>query len=332
MRQRNANERRSTGKHLTVGFAALIILAGITLAVNSVAEWPGDNHWENCRWRNFCERTCRYMLRSSLKEATSDYWLALANANNLPTWEERSEARAEACEEFEENVELCFDQYEARLEVCELLEEGIYHPEIDPENFVDYIDNPYLPMVPGTTFIYEAETEDGTERIEVYVTHETREILGVECTVVRDTVTLDGELIEDTFDWFAQDVEGNVWYFGELSMEYEDGELVGLEGSWEAGEDGAKPGIIMLSDPQVGEYYRQEFALGEAEDIGGVLSLTETATVPYGVFMNCLMTEDFTAIEPDDLENKFYATDVGLVLEVNPESGERVELVDITTE
>ena len=130
----------------------------------------------------------------------------------------------------------------------------------------------------------------------------------------------------------AQDVEGNVWYFGELSMEFEDGEPVGLEGSWEAGEDGAKPGIVMWANPEVGEVYRQEFFLTEAEDMGEVLSLDQTVTVPYGRFENCVMTKDFTPIEPDVEENKFYASGVGVVLEIDVESGERAELVDVRTD
>lgn len=208
-----------------------------------------------------------------------------------------------------------------------------YAPVIEPANFVEGVDNQYFPLTPGTTYIYEGETEDGTERIEVYVTHETKEILGVNCVVVRDTVSLDGELVEDTFDWYAQDKDGNVWYMGEDSKEYEDGEAVSTEGSWEAGVDGAMPGIIMEAKPLVGDSYRQEYYAGEAEDMGEVLSLTESATVPHGSFDNLLMTKDWTPLEPGIAEHKYYAPGVGVVLEVLVEGGsERVELVDVTTE
>jgi hypothetical protein len=206
-----------------------------------------------------------------------------------------------------------------------------YNPNIDPEDFVEVVDNPYFPLVPGTTYVYEAETDEGTERVELYVTHKTKEILGVTCTVVRDTVTLDGELIEDTFDWFAQDVDGNVWYFGEASMEYEDDMVVSTFGSWEAGVDCAKPGIIMEAEPQVGDTYRQEFYRCIAEDMARVLALGESITVPYGSFDNCLRTEDFTPLDPEVLEEKLYAPGIGHILTMK--DGERVEqLISITTE
>ena len=201
-----------------------------------------------------------------------------------------------------------------------------YEPDIDPANFVGAITNPFLPFVPGTTFVYEAATPDGAERVEVYVTYETKEILGVTCTVVRDTMTLDGVLAEDTLDWYAQDTDGNVWYFGEDSKIYEDGVVVSTEGSWEAGVHCAKPGIVMEGNPQIGDSYRQEYSKGIAEDMADVLSLTESVQVPYGSFTNCLKTADYSALEPETpAENKFYAAEVGQVLTL--EGDVRVELV-----
>ena len=145
-----------------------------------------------------------------------------------------------------------------------------YAPAIDPANFANSttIDNRYFPLTPGTTFIYEGQTEDGLERIESFVTHDTKEILGVTCVVVRVRATIAGELVEDTFDWYAQDNDGNVWYFGEDTKSFEDGMLESTAGSWEAGVGGAFPGIIILGDPLVGLSYRQEFFKGEAEDMG----------------------------------------------------------------
>ncbi len=205
-----------------------------------------------------------------------------------------------------------------------------YDPVINPADFVAQINNQYLPMSPGTTFIYDGESEDGKEKIEVNVTHETKEILGVTCVVVRDRVWIDGELVEDTFDWFAQDKDGNVWYFGEDSKEYEGGKVVSTEGSWEAGVDGAKPGIIMKGNPQVGDAYRQEYYEDEAEDMAEVLSLNESISVPYGSFENCLKTQEWTPLEPDVVENKYYAPGVGVVLEVAVEGeSERIELVEV---
>lgn len=209
-------------------------------------------------------------------------------------------------------------------------DDGLNGPEVDPANFVAVIDNPYFPLLPGTTFSYEADTEDGLETGEVEVTSDTKTILGVTTTVIHDRVFLEGELIEETFDWYAQDVDGNVWYFGEDSKEFEGGEVVSTAGSWEAGVEDAEPGRIMLADPMVGDEYRQEFAAGVAEDMARVLALDESVDVPFGSFSNCLKTEDFTPLEPDVREHKFYCPDVGLVLEIDV-SGDstRNELIDV---
>ena len=213
-------------------------------------------------------------------------------------------------------------------------EEETYNPVIDRANFVAEINNPYFPLKPGTTFIYRGETEDEVERNEVYVTDQTKEILGVTCIVVRDTVwDEDNELVEDTYDWYAQDKDGNVWYFGEDSKEYEGGKVVSTMGSWEAGVDGAKPGIIMLATPKIGDSYRQEYYKGEAEDIAEVVSLDESVAIPYGLFTDCLKTKEWSPLEPDILANKYYAPGIGFVLEIMVEGGsERVELIDIRTE
>jgi hypothetical protein len=208
----------------------------------------------------------------------------------------------------------------------------ISHKKFDPCYFSneEIIDNPYLTFTPGATFTYRSETDEGTEEDIVTVTDETKEILGVTARVVRDTVSLDGELIEDTFDWFAQDKEGNVWYLGEDTKEYENGEVVSTEGSWEAGVDGAKAGIIMLADPQVGDTYRQEWYPGVAEDAAEVISLNEEVTVPYGTFTNCLQTREFSTLDPELNEYKFYCPDVGgVTLEEVIDSGETVELIDV---
>jgi hypothetical protein len=208
----------------------------------------------------------------------------------------------------------------------------ISHKKFDPCDFRknEKIDNPYLTFTPGTTFTYRSQTDEGIEEDIVTVTDETKEILGVTATVVRDTVSLDGELIEDTFDWFAQDKEGNVWYLGEDTKEYENGEVVSTEGSWEAGVDGAEAGIIMLADPQVGDTYRQEWYPGVAEDAAEVISLNEEVTVPYGTFTNCLQTREFSTLDPELNEYKFYCPDVGgVTLEEVIDSDERVELIDV---
>ena len=211
--------------------------------------------------------------------------------------------------------------------------ENGYNPVINPDDFVEVIDNPYFPLTPGTTFVYEGEDEDETIRDEVFVTNETRTVMGVNTIVVRDRVFEDGELVEETFDWYAQDKDGNVWYFGEDSKDYEDGEVVSTAGSWEAGVDGAQPGILMKGDPQVGDTYRQEYYAGEAEDMAEVLSLNESVTVAYGSFEDCLKTKEWTPLEPGIEENKYYAAGTGPIMEIAVKGGsERLELVEIITE
>jgi hypothetical protein len=208
-----------------------------------------------------------------------------------------------------------------------------YNPNIVPSDFTTDINNKYLTFTPGKTFVYEGDTEEGTEHIEVVTLDETKQVMGVGCRIVWDRVWLNDELIEDTKDWYAQDKDGNVWYFGEESKTLEDGAVVSTEGSWEAGVDGAKPGIVMLADPEAGIEYRQEYFKGEAEDMGKVESLSESAKTPYGDFENCLKTRDWTPLESNVDEYKYYSVDVGnLVLEEGVYSKEIVSLIDIKTE
>jgi len=201
-------------------------------------------------------------------------------------------------------------------------------PVFDAQRFGTTVDNLFFPLEPGTTYVFEGETEDGLERVEVEITDQTRVVMGVTCVVVHAREYLDGELVEDTFDWFAQDLDGNVWYFGEDSKELENGVVVSTEGSWEAGVDGALPGIIMLAAPWIGVTYEQEYAPGVAEDMATVVGLSDTATTPFGTFTGCVKTEDFTPLEPGVMEEKFYAPGIGVVLEVDDE-GNRTELVDV---
>jgi len=198
--------------------------------------------------------------------------------------------------------------------------------------FVPRSDNPYFPLVPGTSFHYRSQTPDGIETEDFIVTTGTKRILGVTTRVVEDVVRLDGSITEHTFDWFAQDEEtGDVWYFGEDSRQFLDGKLIGTEGSWEAGRKGAQAGIIMEGHPKVGDTYREEFARGVAEDLARVLSLNASVHVPYGSFRQCLKTENFTRLDPGHREQKYYCPNVGLVLEVIVAGGEgQNQLVRIT--
>jgi hypothetical protein len=203
--------------------------------------------------------------------------------------------------------------------------------ELDPADFTTDIDNPYWPMEPGTRWTYREIDEEGTElEVIVTVTTVTKEVAnGITARVVRDTVYEDGELIEDTLDWYAQDAEGNIWYLGEDTVEFEDGELTTIAGAWEAGVDGALAGVIMPANPAVGMTYRQEYYEGEAEDNGEILSLGESVDVPAGQYEGCVQTADTSGIEPDVLEHKYYAEGVGPVLTIDVEGGGREELLSV---
>ncbi|MBS3102839.1 PepSY domain-containing protein [Candidatus Woesearchaeota archaeon] len=205
-----------------------------------------------------------------------------------------------------------------------------YNPQINPADFSTKINNKYLTFAPGTKYIYEGSTEEGVERTEVYVTNNIKKIMGVNVIEVRDMVFLDDELIEDTKDWYSQDKFGNVWYFGEDSKELIDGKVASTEGSWVAGYYGAKPGIVMPANPEVGDVYRQEYFPGEAEDMGEVVSLGVSIKVKYGSFSNCLQTKDWNPLEPGDEEYKYYCPEVGnVVYEVGIEDGEFSQLIDV---
>lgn len=206
-----------------------------------------------------------------------------------------------------------------------------YNPLIHESNFVSEINNKYFTLRPGTTFTYESKTNDGLEQVAVTVTNEKKSVLGVTTVVVWDRVWLDNELREDTKDWYAQDKDGNVWYFGEETVELIDGKVVSREGSWEAGVDGAKPGIIMKAVPKIGDTYRQEYYKGHAEDMAEVLALGESVIVPQGTYSNCLKTRDFTPLEPNVLEHKYYCPQVGgVALEIDLDGNIREELISVT--
>jgi hypothetical protein len=190
------------------------------------------------------------------------------------------------------------------------VEGATYTQTINPADFVAGVDHPFLPLKVGTKWVY-----DGDEHIEIEVLADTKLILGVATTVLRDQVFVDGELAEDTLDWFAQDRDGNVWYFGEQTAEYENGKVSSTAGSWVGGVGGALPGIVLLAVPQVGDEYRQEYLAGEAEDLAAVTALSGTISVKAGSWSGAdvLVTEEWTPLEPDVREQKTYARGVGVV-------------------
>lgn len=207
--------------------------------------------------------------------------------------------------------------------------EVTYEVPFNATNFQADVTHPLFPLTPGMVRTYEGQTEDGLERVVVEVLADTREVAGVMVTVVRDRVYLDGDLIEDTYDWFAQDIEGNVWYLGEDTYEIENGQIVCACGAWEAGVDGAEAGIIMPASPAVGQAYYQEYYAGEAEDRGRILALDVAVNVPTGNYTGCLKTEDTTPLEPDVLEHKYYCPGIGVIKEENLDDEEEIVLVDL---
>jgi hypothetical protein len=195
---------------------------------------------------------------------------------------------------------------------------------LDPAQFTSQIDNPWWPMTPGTRWVYR----EGGQLVEVTVTNRTEKIMGIDARVVHDVVTVDGQVSEDTFDWYAQDAQGNIWYMGEDTKEYQNGQVTSTAGSWQAGVDGAQPGILLPARPRPGLTYRQEYLAGQAEDAAQVLSLDQRVSVPLGSFDQVLKTKDYTPLEPSVVEHKFYARGVGPILAVTVSGGSgREELV-----
>lgn len=306
----------------------LLFVALSTTALSSFATGNNDVAEEK---PGSCSHTAHDAFQACEYAVGSDFWIAVGNCDNLPADADRKACKNSAKEERTSGKEDCTAQFKSRQEVCAALGEQPYQPAINPADFLDRRGivanpNPYFPLKPGTTLVYKSGTETDT----VTVTNQTKEILGVTTIAVHDIVTAKGQVTEDTVDWYAQDVAGNVWYFGEISQEFKDGDLVSLEGSWKAGVNGAQPGIIMKAASQVGDVYRQEFALGKAEDLAKVLNLTGSANVlAASCDGTCVVTRDFTPLEPDVRERKFYAPGIGSILEVNPDTGERLELVEI---
>jgi hypothetical protein len=208
---------------------------------------------------------------------------------------------------------------------------GTFAPKIDPANFVARIDNRYLPYKPGTRFHFEGVRGTTRQTDDEVVLRRTKRILGVTCTVVRDTVSEHGRAVERTDDWYAQDRQGNVWYMGEDSFEREKGRFVKASDSWESGVNGAQPGIIMPADPRPGDAYRQEYyPPGKALDQARVLRRNGTLTVRYGTFKRLLITSEFSPLEPQT-ERKYYAPGIGEIAErVVKGHHEEFELVSVT--
>jgi hypothetical protein len=217
------------------------------------------------------------------------------------------------------------------LAAASTLPQGSEPVNLDPADFSTRIDNPFFPLTPGDRYIYHETDGTHKEKVVLSVSDKTKQIAnGITARIVHDRVTERGKVIEDTFDWYAQDAAGNVWYLGEDTVECKKGKIKNHSGSFEAGVDGAQPGVIMPADPVPGLKYRQEYYAGEAEDKAEVLSTNEQVESPYGHFTGALLTKDLVPLEPKVSEYKIYAPGVGLVVAVKTSGGSgREELVRI---
>ena len=195
---------------------------------------------------------------------------------------------------------------------------GSYEPHLDSSKFTRAVTHPYFPLVPGTQLRYRGTGASRSRMTVSTVTSQSRTIMGIRATVVHEQAFDRGSLIEDTLDWYAQDSVGNVWYLGEQTQSLKNGRVVSTVGSWEAGVNDAKPGLVMWADPaaHIGEAYRQEYLPGVAEDMGKVLSAHTSAAVPYRTYRDCVETEDTTPLEPEARERKYYCRGVGMVREL----------------
>jgi hypothetical protein len=303
-----------------------------------------------------CERTADTMLQACRYDVRDNYYETLANCKNLGSKSERRACYRGAYSAKHEESKFCKDVKDARVEACEVLNEDRYDTDpllvddfIDPDLVPDvYAPNPYVSVVAGHTYVLRAG-EESEETVVVHVTEDTREILGVMCRIVVDIVVEesmeDGEVeyeaVEVTDDWFAQTVNGDVVYCGELARNFEDGVLRDLDGSFEAGMDFAKSGVLVHQTPVWGEAHRQEFSLGEAEDIIQYVGMAvgpgeeEGGNVENEKYScgtdKCLQTFDFAPINPESTEYKYYLPGIGFVLAVAMEdgdlTGEREELM-----
>ena len=199
-------------------------------------------------------------------------------------------------------------------------------------SFGAHVNNPWFPLTPGTTYRYEGTKDGRATRDVVTVTGRTRRIAGVACTSVRDRLFAAGRLAERTVDWYAQDRLGRVWYFGERTAELDArGRVVSTEGSWQAGRDGARPGIFMPAHPRVGRTFRQEDYPGHAEDRFRVVSRRASVRLPLGTFDHVLVTREWTPLEPGVVDRKRYVRGIGLVSEDSVRGGrEHARLVSVT--
>ena len=297
----------------------------------------------------FCSATAEAISRACSNQTLDDYWIGIGICINEPESRDRAECYVDLKDSHAEAIDECQAQHAARIALCKKVGEGRYDPEFEPKDFdADFRNltnpNPYFPLGIGSRW----EFRSGDETDVVQVTNRTKLIDDVRCIVVRDEVFEDGVLHEGTNDWFAQAKDGNVWYCGEETAEFETfkgdipkkPELVDIDGSFKADRDGDKPGIIFLANPTPGQFYIEESSLNNAEDATQILSIdysygknpTLDQLVPAKLAQllckkNCVVTKNISPLEPDVIERKYYAPGIGVFLETAPATGEVTRLV-----
>jgi hypothetical protein len=337
-------KEKSTALMYKLGIALLVILAVVVLGPGML-KLESSQALAKKKGGQYCTQTATWAYKACLNEITNDYNIAYGKCINVSNADERAGCFNDAKQEYREAKGDCKDQLDARREVCDALGEDRYDPDLTG-SFSATIGNSYFPLNAGDTFTYynydtpPDQPPGSVLQTDVVTVGDPAVIDSFDCRQVTDKV-YDGEgtggnLLEDTIDWYSQDNAGNVWYFGESTIAYTYDEFGNPtpdnEGSWKTGDDGAKPGIIMPAAP-VDQFYRQEFDLGTAEDLGKVIGvLTKEqfqaqvlggrvvpAVFGPGPFLH---TQDSTPMEPDVIEDKYYALGVGLVLTVEPEGTE----------
>lgn len=320
-----------------------MVLAGM-LFLTSAAHADHGNR----KGARVCTNTARLQLSACLAEVADDHFTTMAFCLNDP--EDGKSCLREARDEKREARQLCRAQRDARKGLCKEIGEDPYDPDMDPALFQNPRNpanpNPFFPLDIGNRWVYA----EGDEQIEINVLDETKRIAGIDCIVYRDVVTSEGRLVEDTDDWFAVRTNGDIAYCGEEVKDFEffegddpqEAELVSIDGRFKVGVDLAKSGVAFLGNPEPGTTYRQEWDPGNAEDVGSVLSnnyaygndaeLDEFVPQALAELMcadgDCVVIADRSTLDPGAFERKYYAKGVGKFLEVKPEDGEFVPLVE----
>ncbi len=275
-----------------------------------------------------CETSARALLEAAYLAADAEAWSSIAACAQDPTCD-LAGARATAASARRAARAQADAQLDARLAACTILAEDYYTPATDPLQFTAEVDNPWVSLIPGRTLIYAKRTADGLERIEVETRSRTVEIAGVACRETIARQTLDGVLVEETQEWFAQQIDGSVWCFGESTRRYDSGFLAGTEGSWRAGTDGARPGVLVPGSPTGAASFRRALALGCVEDVRRVVATEARVTVAAGDFGGAIHVEEWDPLEPLELLIEILVPGLGLVAEVDLHTGERLELIQV---